>query len=290
VKNDAYTHIFEIAFPPVRTAPRFAACFAAVDAIVRTALAEVGLRIQPGGVLPELKRFLFRPATSACEARVERGRRRPLPQGRFTHKDFWVFMAATQVHLGILSDELYERLPAIYELQYLVPLLFPGGGAHRGEKVHCMRPLLYRDGFVPEHAAFAVPGTIPTSRQAYEAFLAGSPAWRDVTFVAPRPALGTVELRAACSQPTLERMLDLVALQMGIAEMSTWREASGLDPAALFYEACERGTVPPAIAAEHWRALATALHGQGLPADLKPHLVRVLARLASATVGIRSAA
>lgn len=209
--------------------------------------------------------------------RMDRYGDRPLPKRPFSHRFFFAGMCSVHIHLNVLDDALYARLPALYSVEYLVPLLYSESPVFNGRRAHCTRPLMYRDGFCLAYRASAIPDPILTTPAAYRAFLAGSRGFiRDYTFIAPSRH-GTVEFRAACVQPSLEALIEVLALRVaqviGVAR-GYWRERPHLR--ALFWNACLTGTAPQSMLDEDYAALN--LVWPQMPDDLQEPLDRVLQR------------
>jgi gamma-glutamyl:cysteine ligase YbdK (ATP-grasp superfamily) len=280
MKNDFCTHIFEVSYPPASRVAAFAAQYRETDALARAVLTEQGLRVLPTAVLPRVPPgYVMRPSDSDLKMRRYRTLlARPAPARRYSHPVFFTAICATHIHANILDDAFFTRLPAYYGVEYLVPLLFPNGTLFNGLRAYSIRPLLYRDGFDDSYRAYAIPRPIPASRAEYAAFLAGATGMvRDYSFLAPSRH-GTVEFRAADSQPAAEDIFALLALRVALivavarGDLPTHPHAD-----ARFWHACETGAVPPRLLRDDAAALrrAAAL----LPDDYQPHFARVERRL-----------
>ncbi|MHB9133486.1 MAG: hypothetical protein ACYDBB_20670 [Armatimonadota bacterium] len=275
VKNDYCTHILEFALPPMRHLDELVACYTEVSALINGLLRRVGMQIVPGGALEQV------PAGTVV---VPNPRKliyymRQVPRRPFSQSMFFAAMCATQVHLNILDDALYAQLPAYYSREYLPPLLYSQSPRCCGHRVHCTRPLMYRDGFVSAYWANAIPYPIPTTREEYGRLLAASEGFmRDYCFIAPTKH-GTVEFRSGCSQPTIEEIVELLTLRIAVAvgvHAGFFRPRAGLR--ALCWDACRQGMVPGQVLEEDYRVL-TRVAGE-LPDEYRAPLGNVLQRMA----------
>jgi len=279
MKNDFCSHIFEIAFPPVRSVAEFTAVYREAEALVREVMDEFGISVHPGGSLPAMPPEIVLRASDSddVQKRMDLYDDRPLPRRPFSHRFFFAGMCSIHCHLNVLDDALYPRLPAMYSVEYLVPLLYSESPVFNGRRAHCTRPLMYRDGFCLAYRATAIPDPIPTTPAAYCEFLAGSRRFiRDYTFIAPSWR-GTVEFRSACNQPSLKEIIEILALRVALVVGTArgyWHARPNLR--ALFWNACLTGTVPQSVLDEDYATL-TRLRPH-LPDDLQPPLDRVLQR------------
>lgn len=280
MKNDFCSHIFEVAFPPFRTVEQFRALYRETDELVRDVLAGFGIAVQPGGSLASLpEEIVFRPSDSNyIDKRMDIFFARPLPARPFSHRLFFAGMTSVHVHLNVLDDALYGRLPALYSVEYLVPLLYSESPVFNGRRAHCTRPLMYRDGFCEAYRASGLPDPVPTTAVAYRDFLAGAQGLiRDYSFIAPSWH-GTVEFRTACSQPRLEDIIELLALRVALVNgvaRGDWHERPNLR--SLFWNACLTGSAPPSVLDEDYSILLRLQ--PELPEDLQQPLHGVLERL-----------
>ncbi|MHB0939416.1 MAG: hypothetical protein ACYC6A_23730 [Armatimonadota bacterium] len=279
MKNDFCSHIFEIAFPPVRSVDEFTEIYHEAEVLATEVLAGFGLRVRPGGSLAAMPEEIVLRASDSddVQKRMDHYDSRPLPKRPFSHRFFFAGMCSIHCHLNILDDALYSRLPAMYSVEYLVPLLYSESPVFNGRRAHCVRPLMYRDGFCLAYRASAIPDPIPTTRTAYRAFIAGSQGFiRDYTFIAPSWR-GTVEFRTACVQPSLDELIEVLALRVALVlgvSRGYWHERPNLH--ALFWNACLTGTAPQAVLDKDY-AMLTRLQAE-LPEDLQVPLRRVLNR------------
>ena len=280
IKNDFCSHIFEVAYPPVRTVEEFAAIYGEVEEEIQTVLRGFGIAIRPGGALATMPQtIVYRPSDSDyVRKRMVQYDERPVPKRPFSHRFFFAGMSATHIHLNVLAEPFYARLSALYSLEYLFPLLYSESRVFNGRRAHCTRPLMYRDGFSEAYRAVAIPDPIPASAEQYREFLAGSKGFiRDYTFIAPSWH-GTVEFRVACSQPSLAEIVELLALRIALVVgvmRGDWRERPNLR--SLFWNASLTGTAPQSTLDEDYTILSRVR--SELPDDLQAPLDRVLQRL-----------
>jgi len=279
MKNDFCSHIFEIAFPPVRGVAEFTAIYHEAEGLAREVLAGFGLHVRPGGALAVMPEQIVLRASDSddVQKRMDNYDGRPLPKRPFSHRFFFAGMCSIHCHLNVLDDAFYARLPAQYSVEYLVPLLYSESPVFNGRRAHCVRPLMYRDGFCLAYRASAIPDPIPTTPEAYRQFLAGSQGFiRDYSFIAPSRH-GTVEFRTACVQPSLDELIEVLALRvaqvLGVAR-GLWHERPHLR--ALFWNASLTGVAPQDIMDEDYTILSRLQ--PELPEDMQEPLGRVLTR------------
>jgi gamma-glutamylcysteine synthetase len=213
VKNDFCTHIIEFALPPVSDPLQFSEIYLKTLNDIETALKSILLSIRKGSTLPTFPSdTVFIPGHSRLE--WFRGRELPLPKSHLTHRFFTTMMCATQVHLNISSNTFYRLLPSLYALDVIVPLVFANGTNFNGEIAHCPRVIAWCQNFPEKYLAAGYPENIPDNGNKYEKMIANSADFqRDYTLITPRQS-GSVEFRSACSQDSLESILQLIAFRI----------------------------------------------------------------------------
>lgn len=280
LKTDYCTHIVEGAFPPVTDVGLFCSLYDEYWRVLNGCVRTLGLRILPGAVLSDVPDVIFFATDPDDGERLRRLNERSVTLGPYGHQYCFAAMAATQVHLNILDSQFYARLPMLYQMEYLVPLLFSNGQNFRGRYAYSVRPLLYRDSFDASWLACGVPQHIPDSPAAYQAMVDSNGEFvRDYSFICPSRH-GTVEFRSACSQTALSKIVELIALRAG----TVWAARRGLvtpwgSSRELFYHTCETGQ-PPQDVVQRDLATLKLISGE-LPDPLDRSLCRAVQRAES---------
>lgn len=243
IKNDFCTHIIEVAFAPEQHPIKMSDTVSTTWELIAKSASNVGLSVKGGGAieqLPEGFELVPHPRREWLPSRPK-----PSESSYYWHKYFNILMCSAQVHLNILEEGFYKCLPAYYSLDYLIPLGFSNSPSSKFSKVHCLRPLLWKDSFVPEYRAFAFPAEIPNTEEGYKKLIAGSHDFqRDYSFVAPRE-FGSVEFRSGCAQDSLSDTLALAALRIAIAiVVNQGLIVEDSSAAKRFYDVCISGQAP----------------------------------------------
>lgn len=279
IKNDCSTGIIEVAFPPFRDPLPLKELYERTWGHIRDSLTMHGMTIIHGGrlhpPLPGLHLLDF--------PGMEWLTTRPMPPSNsaFQTRYYTATICSTQMHFNILDDSLCSMLPRLYAFEYLIPLLYSNSPATHPTPAHCARPLVYRDSLPAEYRTVCVPASIPDSKAAYEERMAESgDIDRDFSFVLPRPEIGTVEFRSACSQDQVDAILEIVALRISIllAAMATCpiEDRNARD---LFFQVCE-GDLPRRKLVENDIAILCA-HEKSLPEQWQPYFAQFLKRVAA---------
>jgi hypothetical protein len=243
IKTDGFTHVLEVAFPPLRYPSELLTLYNEVWGGIRQEIEPLGLALQMGGCLPD--ELVDRQSFPVSADSLERQRvllTREMPHEPFSVDLLSAVMCATHVHLPAASPGVYGLLPFLYSYEYLIPLLFSTSHEFRGQTAHCVRPLMYRDSFTDSYPATAFPVQVPDSLDAHRALIAAShPFVRDYSFIVPR-SFGTVEFRTACAQDSAQAALELTALYIAIWHLAQHGVMSAVaNPCAHFYRVCELG-------------------------------------------------
>lgn len=281
MKNDFVSNIFEVAYPPAKRVADFAARYHETQALVEQVLARYQIEIYTGGALCEMPvKLVLRPSDSdPTMARMRTMLHRDMPHRRFSHRYAFGGMCATHIHLNILDDAFYACLPALYSVEYLMPLLYTNSPCFNGQRAHCVRPFMYRDNFDERYHAVGFPEPVPRSVREYAAFIAAAQGFvRDYDFLAPSRH-GTVEFRSACSQTTLEDIIEVLALRvaMVVGVYRGYWQARPNNGRPLFWNACRNGHVFLSILDEDYHILRRVQ--PELPEDLQAPLNGALRRL-----------
>jgi hypothetical protein len=150
----------------------------------------------------------------------EKAKKNALP---FFCADYPAIIASTQIHLNVLDESFFVRLPVMYELESLIISKFSKSRKFRKNDCGCARLLVYEDTLGPKHVLKTVPTEMAANWDEYENiikkmkvsypeqfnFLA-----RDYSLIRPRKELGTVEFRSACSQSKTSEILSLCAYRV----------------------------------------------------------------------------
>lgn len=246
IKPDGFTHVLEVAFPPVPTPTIFESMHAETWGYIREAAQQEGLYFSDIGCLPDhLPNEQAFPVSALAADRQGKLLKRPLPTRTFGSVMLSSVMAATHVHLPALrsSASTMALIPVLYSYEYLVPWLFSRSRQFRGHWAHCVRPLIYRDSFADSYRAAGFPVRVPNSLETYDQLVADSESFvRDYSFIVPR-SFGTVEFRTACSQASVEAILELIGLYRAIWQLALLGEFSAVpDSRSHFYAVCEHGS------------------------------------------------
>ncbi len=245
IKTDGYTHVLEIAFPPFIDFADFQGQYRFIWRILSSVLNQSGFSVIPAGLYP-FKHEKFIPYPSSAESLIRQFllAERPLPDKKFAGAGLSTLMSSTHVHFGVNPDERYKWLQGLYEYEYLIPWLFSSSSTTTPDKqrIHCIRPLIYRDSFDDNYLAVAYPENIPGSKEEYDLLLHQTAGFiRDYSFITPHK-LGTLEFRTACAQANLTSIVQIVMLRILIWE-SVKRGLRSHIPAqkAHFYQVCQYG-------------------------------------------------
>lgn len=251
IKSECCSHILELEFPPLHRFEQFAEIWSDVWKLLHNSLFEVLLAIRPGSVLdPPLQGITFCAGPSG-RARLDRVNRREMTFGRFGHRHCFALIAATHIHLNVLNARVFETLPGLYAWEYLVPLLFSAGTKFGGNSAHSIRPLIFRDSFDDTFEAVGIPPRIPNTEASYRQMVdTGRGMFRDYSFICPSTH-NTLEFRSADALDQLDRIEELVALRFAavVAEKAGIK-AAPRDARSIYYQVCENGEVPMAVAEE----------------------------------------
>lgn len=274
VKTDGYTHVLEVAYPPFFDPNDFQQLYQYVWHILQPVMAQYEFTIIPGGYCSvATEKVITYPSSPSSLLRQQLLNNRPLPNHKLASTALSSLMCATHIHLGVNIADRFRWLPALYSFEYLIPWLFSNSTT---SNEHCIRPLIYRDSFGADYPAAGFPDSIPNTEEAYGQMLNSCrPFIRDYSFIAPH-ALGTLEFRTACAQPSLSALWQLIALRLLIWEAVQQGFISFVaDSRTHFYAVCESGIYAmDKHASEDLRMLLTLM--DELPYTILCHLRPVL--------------
>lgn len=238
IKHEVSTHILEIAFPPVENPAAFLCLYDQVWTAINQAVSSVDLDIVAGGMIAQLPQSTFPSVAGDDLPRIERRNYWPTLKDTgdpLFAADFPATICSTQVNLSVPDDLVIPRLSRYYALEYLTPLLFSTSEISRPIEAHCGRLLRYNacmpDTFriIPEQS-FSTGESCPWGKRDYSAIV---------------PRGNHVEFRAACSQPSAARILDLAVLKL-LQQAFAMRDIPFTlrDPLRIFKAACQTNSVP----------------------------------------------
>lgn len=250
VKPDAFSHLLEIAFPPVPSISDFANLYSEVIEDLSGALEKAALHIQHGGCLNDLPLNYQVMASSEMQlARTRVLEKRNLPASNLAIPLFTGVIASTQVHLDHSSHAIWNEIHPLYRTEYLFPLLFSASNKFRGEEAHCVRPLIYRHNLNDHYVLTGFPSTLPDSVPDYEQLQQQSWFIKDYSLIVPR-AFGTIEFRGVDSLPTCDSISQMLALRLttrSIApEVEPYENQRGH-----YYAVCETGKCETGLLETH---------------------------------------
>lgn len=248
IKNDYCTHIIEAALPASSDPEELREVYVDTWSCINEVLARHDMHIHYGAILSSLPD----PLHLMPNERLEWQLNRPLPPGDspFKNRHFAALITATQTHFNILEPSFYPMLTNLYNLDYLVPLLYSNSGMKENGAPYCARPLVYRANYSQSYLASCIPTTIPKTEAEYQDLITKSEDFvRDYSYIAPR-SFGSVEFRLACSQNSVDDILELSALRMAIIIAAHNGSVIPRDPATILNELSWTGDVPNELLAD----------------------------------------
>jgi hypothetical protein len=271
--NDFCTHVFEISLPPGRSAAELRRVHGETYERVEAALGRSGLSILDVSFLERLPEALcfVEGASVAGTQRYQWFQNLKPPAKEYALPLFNARLASIHIHVETSLQRMTPRLAALYEDEFLVPILFANGSTSGPGGVHCMRPLVWRDAFEDAYWASAIPRDIPESWERYADRLQGSAAVipRDFSFICPRPEYGTLEFRSTCTHVGWEKLAAMIGFRLlCLQRAASGRQAQPLAQSReMFYEVCQHGSaaVSEDVVAERLRELEQ--YGGDVPAE-----------------------
>lgn len=243
IKCEVCTHILEIVFPPLSETKDFIFLYKAVYKLLQEILGSLNLCCLQRSVLPEFpENYIIRTGEEVKKRFLVLDDKE---EESYSADFFPILISSTQIHLNILDSNLYKDLHKYYDFEYLFPLFFSNSEHYDQLSAHCLRPLLYRDNFPLNNSANSFPKVIPKSESAYiKQFDRCDPVHRDYSFICPRPELGTVEYRTACTQNDPNQILEMIALRAGIHSLIKAGTVTEFrNSREVFYDVCESGKI-----------------------------------------------
>jgi len=263
ISNDACTHIIEVSFPKMASLDAFAELYQTTWETLEGNLCELDLEIYLGSSIDDC---LPRKSTEAKDARhahvidlddlasVNWRPKESDPDGARLRKilqrmklgsplfaqAFPACFTATHINFDLDVNEVVSRLHGLYAREIDVPARFAQCGVFRQVSGRCVRLLSWLANFHGSYPLLGIPARLPDSVKEYEE-LCSQCDGRDFSFVSIRNAR-RVEFRSACSQPTVEDVLDLIRFRWESYQISVDEPVLDMESIrAEFIRVCKNG-------------------------------------------------
>jgi len=263
ISNDSCTHIIEVSFPKMHSIDAFVELYQSTWQELEEHLTELELEIYIGSCiddctprnsaanekpkrphaidLNDLDMVNWRPKETDQEgARLSSFlKRRELKSPLFV-RSFPACFTATHVNLDVDAEDVIKRLPGLYIREAEVPSRFSQCGTFRQVRGKCVRLLAWLENFHRPYPMLGIPDRLPRSVEEYREICSKCDG-RDFSFVSIRDA-HRVEFRSACSQPTIDDLLELIQFRL-----ESYRSSKDMHPMDLdfirneFKSACLMG-------------------------------------------------
>ncbi len=252
LKTDFCTNLLEVVLPPLSSLDTAKNFLLSAWRDVEDSAGQLDLVVSTYSALSQMPtNVVFAPSSSDKDgARISKTLGRPMPRCGWGIPEYPATIAATHVHIesDIAAD--ISLLPSLYAVEYMVPLLFGNSTDWLGRTAHCVHPMVYRWNYRPSQLNIGFPRKIPTYVSETDALD------RDYSLIVPRREFGTLEFRSACSQPTIDRVISLVAFRL--AAVLAARDGL-ISPLAgmrqRFYRVALSGQFERELVEEHWSIL-----------------------------------
>lgn len=268
LSNDSCTHILEVSFPKLNCFDAFAEMYCVTWDMVRRHLARLDLEVYYGSSIDDCAPTLssvnaisesdafhggqhidvndvttvyWRPKESdRGGVRLKKFLQRTELSSTLFCRCFPACFAATHVNIEVDAQEVINKLPSLYAAELQVPGRFSQCRKFRGFKGQCVRLLAWLENFSKPYPMIGIPDALPRSMDEYR-WLCSQCDGRDFSFVSIRDAR-RVEFRSACSQPTVEDVLELIRFRWESYQSAVDQPSLDLDSIrAEFVEACRTG-------------------------------------------------
>ena len=263
ISNDSCSHIIEVSFPKMDSLDAFAELYQTTWQSLEKHLSELELEIYLGSSiddcsprtsamgriahhshamdLDDLLVVNWRPKESDPEGvRLKKFLQRPRLESPLFAQSFPACFTSTHVSLDLDAEEVVRRLPGLYAYEIDVPKRFAQCEVFRQVRGRCVRLLAWLENFHRPYPMLGIPDQLPTNLAEYKQLCSRCDG-RDFSFVSIRDGR-RVEFRSACSQPTVERVLELIRFRWESYQASVDQSALDLDSIrAKFVEACSFG-------------------------------------------------
>jgi hypothetical protein len=147
---------------------------------------------------------------------------------------------STHINFDLDAEEVIRRLPGLYAREIDVPIRFTQCKVFREVKGQCVRLLAWLANYHRPYPMLGIPDRLPVSLTEYKE-LCSQCDGRDYSFVSIRDAR-RVEFRSACSQPTVDDVLELIRFRWESYQSAMDHPSLDWDSVRVeFVEACRAG-------------------------------------------------
>jgi hypothetical protein len=263
ISNDSCSHIIEISFPKMDSLDAFAELYQTTWQTLEEHLSELELEIYLGSSiddcwprksaadknaphshtidLDDLAVINWRPKESDPEGvRLKKFLQRPGLNSPVFAQSFPACFTSTHVNFDLDAEEVVRRLPGLYAHEIDVPKRFAQCEVFRQVRGRCVRLLAWLENFHRPYPMLGIPDQLPANLSEYKE-LCSQCDGRDFSFVSIRDSR-RVEFRSACSQPTLDEVVELIRFRWESYHASVDQPSLDLDSIRVeFVEACRTG-------------------------------------------------
>jgi hypothetical protein len=263
ISFESCSHIIEVSFPKMDSLDAFAELYLATWQTLDEHLSELELEIYLGSSiddcwprkpapgkdaarshtidLDDVSVISWRPKESDPEGlRLKKFLQRPVLKSPLFVQSFPACFTSTHVNFDLDAEEVVSRLPGLYAHEIDVPKRFAQCEVFRQVRGRCVRVLAWLENFHRPYPMLGIPDQLPTNLSEYKELCAQCDG-RDFSFESIRDSR-RVEFRSACSQPTLEDVVDLIRFRWVSYQASMDQPSLDLDSIrAEFVKACEMG-------------------------------------------------
>lgn len=260
VSNDSCTHIIEVSFPKMDSLNAFAELYCETWQTLEQHLSELELEIYLGSSiddcapqnrtsnsnlqtsdsidLNDVKTINWRPKESEPEgARLKKFLQRPHLNSPLFTPSFPACFTSTHINFDLDAAEAIRRLPGLYAHETDVPRRFSQCKTFQQVQGQCVRLWAWLENYHLPYPMLGIPDRWPMSIEDYKV-LCSQCDGRDYSFVSIRDAR-RVEFRSACSQPTVDDVLELIRFRWESYRSAMDQPSLDLDTIrAEFVEAC----------------------------------------------------
>jgi hypothetical protein len=279
IKNDFYSHILELEFPPTYDVYTFSEMYHLIMEVIVEILERNRFKLHDKAYLKTIPSNLCLRLPEKDYQRLQRVPIRPLPDKLLSFANFNSAIAATHIHFNY-TPSLFKRLKNLYAIEYLIPAFFSNSKEFMGIRAHCIRPLVWRDNFIDSLNLVAFPRVIPWTKNAYKSQIEGmsNSGFKDYSLITPRFDLNTVEFRGACSLNSLPDILNLISLRIAILGLSCKFNLGFNDQTLInYYATCKENNYDRESFLDHVFLLKTQINK--IENGFKPYLTNVLSKL-----------
>lgn len=263
ISNDSCSHIIEVSFPKMDSLDAFEELYQTTWHALEQQLLELELEIYLGSCiddcsprksvggqnsphphtidLDDLDVINWRPKETDPEGvRLKKFLQRPGLESPLFAQSFPACFTATHINFDLDAEEVIIRLPGLYACEIDVPTRFTQCKTFLEGSGRCVRLLAWLANFHRPYPMLGIPDRLPSNLKEYET-LCSQCDGRDFSFVSIRDAR-RVEFRSACSQPTVDDVLELIRFRWESYQSAMDQPSLDLDTIrAEFVEACRTG-------------------------------------------------